>query len=158
MVIGSRLRTIAVLLPALLLACTDQRTQTDPLAPSLDETTLHAVSGSVLGPAGNICSSLPEFSPLLVRAFDPAGFSFAGAVDLVCPDNVYGFALESGVYRLRVELPADPSALGQLPWRTITTDPVIVDAEDVTRDMVVAPGAPLGGHATFEGILSRAWG
>ena len=152
MVIGSRLRTIAVLLPALFLACTDQRMQTEPLAPpSLDETTFHAVSGSVLGPAGNICSSLPEFSPLLVRAFDPAGFSFAGAVDLVCPDNVYGFALESGVYRLRVELPADPSALGELPWRTITTDPVIVDAEDVTRDVVVAPGAPFGGHATFDG-------
>src|SRR6266498_2659295 len=140
MVFGSRLWAIAVLLPALFLACTDQRTQTEPLAPSLDETTFHAVSGSVLGTGGNICDSLPESSPLLVRALDPAGFSFAGAVDLVCPDNAYDFVLQPGVYRLRVELPADSSALGGLPWRTITTDPVIVDAMDVTRDVVVARG------------------
>jgi hypothetical protein len=139
------------LLLALLLGCGERSPLRGPLEPSLDETVIHTVFGSVLGQEGNICNSLPASSALAVRAFDPATAAFAGAIDLVCPDNVYAFGLETGTYFLRVELPADPTALGQLPWRTIGTDPVVVGEEDVTRDLTVAPGTPLGGHVTFEG-------
>ena len=65
------LHVVGVLLLALTSACTDQATRDPPLGPAFDETGFHTVFGSVLGPAGNICNSLPESSLLLVRVLDP---------------------------------------------------------------------------------------
>jgi hypothetical protein len=117
----------------------------------LDETGFHTLSGSVLGPAGNICNSLPESSPLLVRVLDPATGAFAAGNDLTCPANGYGFGLTPGSYLLRAELPADPNAIGEFPYRNLEASPVVIDQEDVARDITVSPGLPLGGGATFEG-------
>lgn len=86
-----------LVLLALVPACSDQ-TRRSSLGPSFDETGFPTLSGTVLGPAGNICNSLPESSPLLVRVFDPASSFFAGAVDLTCPENGYNFGLEPGSY------------------------------------------------------------
>jgi hypothetical protein len=141
---------VGLVLLALVPACNDQ-TERSALAPSFNETGFHTLSGTVLGPAGNVCNSLPESSPLLVRVFDPASSFFAGALDLTCPENSYSFGLEPGSYLLRVELPGDPNAIGEFPWRTITTEPVLLGEEDVTQDVTAGPGVPLGGHATFDG-------
>jgi hypothetical protein len=144
-------RTVGILLLGLVPACSDQTTRPEPLGPSLDEAPFHTLSGSVLGPESSICNSLPESSVLQVRVFDPASSFFTGGLDLTCPENSYAFGLEAGTYLLRVQLPADPSAIRDFPWRSITADPVVVSDADVTRDLTVTAGAPLGGHATFEG-------
>jgi hypothetical protein len=146
------LRTSFLGLPllALVLACSNESARTAPFATSADIELL-TLSGTVLGPAGSICNSLPDGSLLLVRAIDPVSFSFAGFADLTCPENSYGFGLEPGSYLLRVELPGDPATLGEFPWRTIISQPVLLDGEDLVQDITVAPGVPLGGHVTFEG-------
>ena len=140
--------SIGLLLTA---ACSDHPSRPVPMAPSFDEGEFPRLSGSVLGPLGNVCNSLPESSALRVRVIDPANFAFAGGVDLTCPENGYAFDLVPGGYLLRVELPSDPLALGDLPWRTIGADPVFLEGENVGQDITVAPGAPLGGRVTFEG-------
>lgn len=144
-------RIVSFAVPAVLAACTDNDTPTAPRAPSFQVTTTHTLSGSVLGPAGNICNSLPDLSPLFVRVFIPFASDFAGSADLTCPDNSYSFALEPGEYLIRVQLPADPGAIGTFPWRTIVVDPVIIETDDVARDVIIASGTPLGGHVTFDG-------
>jgi hypothetical protein len=148
---AARLRVVDLLFLALILSCTDQATRDPPLGPAFDETEFHTLSGSVLGPDGNICNSLPESSPLLVRVLDPVNSSFPASSDLICPANSYGVGLAPGSYLLRAELPPDPNAIGDFPFRTIATAPVVIDQEDVTRDITVSAGVPLGGRATFDG-------
>jgi hypothetical protein len=134
-----------------LTACSERPTRPLTTAPSFDEGSLPTLSGSVLGPSGSICNSLPEFAPLLVRVIDPVNFAFAGAADLTCPENGYAFGLAPGSYFLRVELPDDATAIDDFPWRTISADPVFIETENLFQDITITPGTPLGGRATFDG-------
>lgn len=142
--------TIPAVLFSVLAACASP--EDGALAPPrFDVLTQPVISGSVLGPAGSICNSLPDGTVLLVRLFTPGAAGFSDISNPVCPDNTYAFSVDPGTYLLRVALPPDSVTLGALPWRTITPAPIVVESQDVTQDLLIAPGTPLGGHATFDG-------
>lgn len=147
---GTRGSVAGLIVVALLSACSDDRASL-PVASTFDATIDPTLSGVVLGPAGSICNSLPDGTPLVVRIFTPGALSPSAIASPVCPDNTYAAALNPGTYFVRVQLPADPSVIGQFPWRTITPVPFLLDATDVTGDVTIAPGTALGGSVTFDG-------
>ena len=141
----------ALALVAVLAACGEDRRAVPVGPPAFDVTSPAFINGSVLGPSGNVCDSLPFGAPLIVRPIDLATQSFAGFQLQFCPANTYSFFVAPGTYLLRAQLPADPFALGSFPWRTVTVPPVEVLGTDVARDLLVPTGTPLGGGATFDG-------
>jgi len=142
----------ALALIVVLAACAEDR-QALPVGPPAFAVTASAftLTGSVLGPSGNVCNSLPAGTLLLVRPIDLATQAFAGAAFLLCPTNSYSFSLAPDTYLVRLTLPADPFVLGPLPWRSVTTPLVDMTRGDVVRDLPVPNGTPLGGSATFDG-------
>jgi hypothetical protein len=75
---------------------------------------------------------------------------FAGGANLNCPMNSFSISLEDGTYLLRVQLP-EISTLGSLPWRTLDTNPVVINGSGVEQNVLVQAGQALGGGATFDG-------
>jgi hypothetical protein len=139
----------AMVLASIPAACNDQPTSPRS-SPAFQLAATNTISGAVLGPdATSICNFIPEGSLVVVRAIDPVAGVFAGRADLLCPEeNRFAIGLEAGMYLLRVTLPEDP-AIGSLPSRTLT-GPLSVEG-DAVQDILILPGTPIGGHATFDG-------
>ena len=139
-------------LVALLAGCTDEEPL--PVAPpSASHGAGHTISGHVLGPDGSsICNFLPSESTVLVHVLIPTPPPFfAGSEDLVCPDDSFSVLVDLGTYRLRVQLPSDP-AIGALPWRHLQPGDVVVNGGDITMDVRVLEGSPMGGSVTLDGL------
>ncbi len=123
-----------------------------PAGPSFDVTTDPVVTGSVVGPDGNICNSLPGGGRLQINAIDMGviGGGAAGVQSVLCPQNTFSFTLPEGTYLFRARLPIPGAIAGGFPWQSYTLSPVVVTG-DVTQDITVAPGTPLGGGVTVNG-------
>jgi len=123
-----------------------------PLGPAaLDVTGGGTVSGSVVSGAGNICDALPTGASLTVVAIDLAAQRTVASQTRACPQNTYAFSLAASTYLLRVQLTPGAAIASGFPWRSITVPPVDVSGGDVTRDLPVAAGTPLGGGVTLDG-------
>lgn len=147
-------RTACLQAGLLLVAACTGRDNTPVAPPSFDATSsTPTISGRILGPDGtSICNSLPAAALVRLRVIDPVNATldtpFAGAQNLTCPVSAYAIPVAPGTYVIRVQIPADPS-IPALPFRHLTDG--IVVAGDVSRDIQVLNGIPLGGTATFEG-------
>jgi hypothetical protein len=137
----------------LVAACTGR--DNTPVAPPSFEATSSTptISGQVLGPDGtSLCNSLPPGALVGVRVIDPVNATpatpFAGLQTLTCPNSAYAISVAPGTYVIRVGIPADPS-IPALPFRSLT-DKIVV-ADNVSRDIQLLDGIPLGGTATFDG-------
>ncbi|UCF21536.1 MAG: hypothetical protein JSU87_09180, partial [Gemmatimonadota bacterium] len=141
---------------ALLVGCFDEQREPLPVAPpSTLEATIYTISGQVLGPDGStICDFVPDGATVFLRVIDPAtatpGAPFAGGQNLTCPVNSFAIAVAPGTYRLRVEMPDDPS-IGALPFRHLEPGEVVVGGMDVVKDVQVLNGEPMGGSMTIDG-------
>jgi hypothetical protein len=138
------------LLGALVVACSpDPQRSAGPLSPDLTASATPLITGAVLGPDGsNICSSFSDpFNALVVVRPIQVGGEVLPNQFLFCPENSFAINLESGNYVLRAALPDDP-AIGTLPTRTFV--PIVVQDVDITQNIVVQPGLPLGGSASLD--------
>lgn len=134
-----------------LAACTveDQPLPVD--APLFDVTASVLLTGSVLGPDGNICNSLPSGGRLQINVIDMGAFGApAGTQSVFCPQNTFSFTLPPSTYLLRARLPFDGAIAGGFPWQTYLLTPVDLTG-DVSIDITVTPGMPLGGGVTVDG-------
>lgn len=140
---------------AFLLACTSDDRPAAPTGPRFKLEQAGSVSGNLLGASGtSICRSLPEGATPVVRIFTtpPAAPGFIASQSVACPESTFSIALDPGTYFLRVTmLPLDPG-IGNLPLRTLVTNPIAVSSEDVRQDIYIVPGSSLGGGATFDGV------
>jgi hypothetical protein len=141
--------TGSLLLVASLVGCArDEPTVLEPVS----QTASLALSGRILGPDGrNICRTIEE-GTMLVRIPNPefgitSDVDFLAAQDVTCPDNSFSLSAEPGPVHLRVELPTEQN-LDDLPFRNL--DQFMV-AGDVTHNLRVEIGTPLGGRARLDG-------
>jgi hypothetical protein len=87
---------------------------------------------------------------MLVRLLNPdltSDIPFLDEQDITCPDNSFSLSAEAGRAHLRVELPTEQN-LDDLPFRHL--DQFMV-AGDVTHNLRVETGSPLGGRARLDG-------
>jgi hypothetical protein len=126
-----------------------------PAGPTFDVVSDPVVSGSVLGPDGNICNSLPDGGSIQILAIDVVqpggGGALAGSQFVTCPQNSFTFSLPPSAYLLRARLPVSGAIAGGFPRHSYTLSPIEVSDGDVSRDIIVAPGTPLGGGVTVNG-------
>jgi hypothetical protein len=120
----------------LLLGCTSDDRPAAPVGPRFQLDQAGSVSGNLLGANGtSICRSLPEGATPVVRIFTtpPAPPGFIASQSVACPESTFSIALDPGTYFLRVTLlPVDPS-IGNLPLRTLVTNPIAVSSGDVRQ-------------------------
>ena len=123
-----------------------------PAAPSFDVMTTAVLSGSVLGPdGGNLCNSLPTGGRLQINVIDMGALGApAGTQSFFCPQNTFAFSLPQSAYLLRARLPFDGAIANGFPWQTYLLTPVELTG-DVTADITVNSGSPLGGGVTING-------
>jgi hypothetical protein len=123
-----------------------------PAAPSFDVLTTAVLSGSVLGPDGsNVCNLLPTGGRLQINVINMGAFGApAGAQFFFCPQNTFAFSLPQGSYLLRARLPFDGAIANGFPWQTYLLTPIELTG-DLTADITVTPGSPLGGGVTING-------
>ena len=142
------------LLALLMTACGEA--SNDPMSSTAPTADLHTglpdLGGSLVAADGTaICGSVPEGTAFLVRAIDVSTLQFAGAADVVCPSSDYIMAVPPGTYMVRVQFLNAGQVAGELPWRTVTRQPVTVAGEDLVLDIPIEPGTALGGRATLDG-------
>src|SRR4051794_40699640 len=146
-------RSLASLVLASNIGC-NSGTEPTPSRPiSFSHEGIPDITGSIFLGSGdqNICSGFAADAPFFVRAFstDPTGST--GSALASCPANDYIMSVEPGSYLVRLTLPAD-QPLGLLPRRWLDPVPVIVEAENVVKDIHVENGTLLAGRATVDGI------
>ena len=144
-------RSLAPLVLASALGC-NSGTEPTHLRPSFSHEGVPDITGNIfLGSDDrSICSVFSPDSPFLVRAFS-TDLMLSGSALATCPANDYVMSVEPGEYLVRLTLPPD-QPLGLLPRRWLDPVPVLVQAENVVRDIHVQTGTPLGGRATVDGI------
>lgn len=139
-------------LVAAVAACSGETARPSPVAPdALSTAASGTITGTVLGPAGSICASLPDGTRLQVLAVNLTTQASTAIQQVFCPSDAYAFSVPDARYLLRVTLPADPAVIADFPWRTITIPAFEVAGNAVARDIPVPVGTPLGGAVTIDG-------
>ncbi|HYU29319.1 MAG TPA: hypothetical protein VEK83_09845 [Gemmatimonadales bacterium] len=145
-------RWFAIAVVAAELAACSSTDRPAPAGPSFDVMSNPVLSGSVLGPdGGNICNSLPGGGRIQINVINMGAFGApAGAQFFFCPQNTFTFSLAPGTYLVRARLPFGGAIASGYPWQTYLLTPVEL-AGDLTADITVTPGSPLGGGVTING-------
>jgi hypothetical protein len=143
-------RSLAVLVLASSIGC-NSGTEPTSSQPSFSHEGMPDITGNIFLGSGDqsICSVFSPDSPFLIRAFS-TDFTVTGSALASCPANDYVMPVEPGSYLVRLSLPPD-QPLGLLPRRWLDPVPVVVEADNVVRDIHVENGTPLGGRATVDG-------
>lgn len=145
------------LLPFVVLVALGCREESEaPMAPesgpSLSHTGTPDITGRILGPDGTgICNSVPEGTALRVAVIDGVNQVLAGFQDITCPEAGYVVPVPPGTYFIRAQF-LTFDGINQLPARTLVTPPVTVEVSDVSQDVQIQEGLPLGGGATLDGV------
>jgi hypothetical protein len=143
-------RSLTPLVLASAVGC-NSGTEPTPPPPSFSHEGMPDITGSIFLGSGDqsICSVFSGDTPFLVRAFS-TDFTLSGSAVSSCPANDYVMPVEPGSFLVRLSLPPD-QPLGLLPRRWLDPVPVVVEADNVVRDIHVENGTPLGGRATVDG-------
>lgn len=106
-----------------------------------------AITFNVLGPDGrsSICNYLPAGAVVTARLLNATPPPSQGGYDaFACPESRLRLSVPtSGSWHVRIDLPPSPRIDG-LPIS-------ILEAADISHDVVIHEGSPLGGRATFAG-------
>jgi hypothetical protein len=107
---------LSALLLVLLLGCSSDSAPTAVDGPAFSHTGIPDINGRIfLGTnQRNLCSLFSKGTPLAVRAI-PVEASFLGVATAFCPANDFSMPVETGSYRVRVNLPAGSASGAATP-------------------------------------------
>ena len=107
---------------------------------------------SVVDPEGrSICGHIPDGVTVQIAAVQIGVVGgFASIQRVPCPNNAFTFTVPPGSYLFRARLPEAVAIANRFPWQSWTLSPLEI-AGDVSTEISVNQGTPLGGGVTVNG-------